>query len=166
MRMTHASSRARGFSLIESIIVVVVVALLIPPSVSMLQAAQASRVDATNTVRATVLAGAVMEQVLADVSSPSSSLGMAALADATAYTDTATTGLKARLSAVTSTYQTSGLSWALAIGPLVSSSGSANADASRNIYRAVTVTVTWNAARAGVGTRSYAVTSLVTDLTP
>lgn len=156
----------RGFSLVESVVVIIVVSLLIPPSVSMLQSAQASRIDATNTVRASVLAGAVMEQVLADASSPSSSLGMAALAAPTTYTDTATTGLKARLSAVTSAYQANGLTWSLGVGSLVAASGTADADASKNIYRRVTVTVTWNPARSGAGARSYALTSLATDLTP
>jgi prepilin-type N-terminal cleavage/methylation domain-containing protein len=156
----------RGFTLVESIIVVVVVALLVPPSVSMLQSAQTSRVDSANTLRASVLAGAVMEQVIADASSPAASLGMAAFAAPSTYTDTATTGLKARLAAVTSAYQAQGLTWSLSIGGLVSKTGTANADSAQNIYRAVTVTVTWNSARAGVGSRSYALTTLVTDLTP
>lgn len=156
----------RGFSLVESVVVIIVVALLIPPSVSMLQSAQASRIDATNTVRASLLASAVMEQVLADVSSPSSSLGMAALAVPATYTDTATTGLKARLTAVTNAYQTNGLTWSLGVGSLVAASGTADADASKNIYRSVTVTVTWSPARSGAGARSYALTSLATDLTP
>ncbi|MFM9957163.1 MAG: hypothetical protein ACKVZJ_03740 [Phycisphaerales bacterium] len=168
-RRTNSSRRfaARGgFSLVEAIVVVIVVSLLVPPSVSMLQQAQTSRMDSTNTLRAGVLARAVMEQVLADASSPSASRGMAALANPTTYLDTGTTGLKARLASVTSAYQTLGLSWDLSIGGLISQSGSADADSTKNIYRAVTVTVTWNSARSGVGARSYALSSLVTDLTP
>ena len=163
---TRNRSARRGFSLVESIIVVVVVAMLVPPSVSMLQSAQTSRVDSANTLRASVLAGAVMEQVLADASSPSASLGMAAFTAPATYTDTATTGLKARLAAVTSAYQTLGLTWSLSIGGLVSRTGTAHADSTQNIYRAASVTVTWNSARTGVGPRSYALTTLVTDLTP
>jgi prepilin-type N-terminal cleavage/methylation domain-containing protein len=170
MRRRHSTYRnlgtRRGFTLVESIVVVVVVALLVPPAVSMLQSAQTSRVDSANTLRASVLAGAVMEQVLADASSPAASLGMAAFAAPATYTDTATTGLKARLAAVTSAYQTQGLTWSLSIGGLVSKTGSADADSAKNIFRTVTVTVTWNSTRAGVGSRSYALTSLVTDLTP
>lgn len=161
----HRPNR-RGFSLVESIIVVVVVALLVPPSVSMLQSAQTSRVDSANTLRASVLAGAVMEQVMADASSPSASLGMTAFAAPATYTDTPTTGLKARLSTVTDSYQTLGMNWTLTVGGLVAKTGSADADPTKNIFRAATVTVTWNSARAGVGTRSYALTTLVTDLTP
>lgn len=163
--MNRCRTRSRrGFTLVESIIVVVVVALLVPPSVSMLREAQVARVDSANAVRATVLCGAVLEQVLADASSSAPSLGMSAFSNSAAYLDTPTTGLKARLSPVTSTYSTLGVSWSLAIGSPVAASGVADANAALNIYRAVTVIATWNSGR--VGTQTYAVTTLVTDLTP
>lgn len=163
MTRTTVPSR-RGFTLIEAVVVIVVVVLLVPPSVSMLREAQVSRVDATNAVRASVLARAVMEQVLADASSPSPGLGMSAFANIQAYLDTPGTGLRARLGNVTATYQAHGLEWGLSVGGLVSESGAAHADASRNIYRVVEVSVTWDSARSGA--RTYQLTSVVTDLTP
>jgi len=163
--MKRRSTQSRcGFTLVESIIVVVVVALLVPPAVSMLREAQVARVDSANAVRASVLCGAVLEQVLADASSPAPSLGMSAFSNSSAYLDTPTTGLRARLSSVTSAYTTLGISWSLTIGDPVAASGVADSNAALNIYRAVTVTASWNSAR--VGTRNYGVTALVTDLTP
>lgn len=163
MRRPTRSTRA-GFSLVEAVVMIVVVALLVPPSVSMLSQAQAMRVDATQSTRATILARSVMEQVLADVSSPSASLGMAALASSSTYLDAPTTGLRARLADVSAAYQTLGHSWSLTIGAPVSVSGSADADSARNIYRTVQVSVTWNSARSGP--RTYALSTIVTDLTP
>lgn len=163
MRRRRTPSR-RGFTLVESIVVVVVVALLVPPAVSMLREAQVARVDSANAVRASVLCGAVLEQVLADASSPAPSLGMAAFSNSATYLDRPVTGLKARLSSVTSAYSTLGVSWSLTIGGPVSAGGTADANAALNIYRAVTVTASWNSGR--VGRQNYAVTAIVTDLTP
>lgn len=163
MSARSVSSR-RGFSLVEAIVVIVVVSLLVPPSVSMLREAQTMRVDSANASRASVLARAVMEQVLADASSPAPALGMAALASAPDYLDAPGTGLRARMGTVTAAYDTLGLTWDVSIGGLVSASGAADADSSRNIYRVVEVTVSWNSARGGA--RTYTLSSIVTDLTP
>lgn len=152
----------RGFTLPEAIVAVIVVSLLVPPAVSMLRDASTARAESLNIVRAALLAQGVLEQVEADASS--SSLGMTAFGDANAYLNTASTGLVARMDAVSSFYTAMGMTWSLNIGGLVSQNGSATGIAAQDIYRYVQVTVSWSSDRSG--TKSYTVGALVTDLTP
>lgn len=161
-RSIHAS--ARGFTLVESMVTIIVLALLIPPSVSMLRDAATAKVESANTVRATLLASAVMEHVLADVSSNAASMGMPAFSDASAYLDSPGIGLVDRLGALSTLYQDLGLTWSVSIGALVDKTGAVSADVRMNMYRSVTVSVSWNSTRAGP--KSYSVTALVTDQTP
>lgn len=161
-RALHAS--ARGFTLVESMVTIIVLALLIPPSVSMLRDAATAKVESANTVRATLLASAVMEHVLADVSSNSASLGMPALSDASAYLDSPGIGLVDRLGALSTLYENLGMTWSVSIGALVDKTGGVSADVRMNMYRSVTVSVSWNSTR--TGPKSYSVTALVTDQTP
>ena len=96
MKRTHANSH-RAFTLLEAIIVVLVLALSVPPTVAWLGDSAARRADSVNAVRASALATTVMETILADASSTSPSLGFGAFANSAAYLDTASTGLRARL---------------------------------------------------------------------
>lgn len=155
-----------GFTLIEAMLAVVVLSLLVTPSIAMLRDAAMARVEATQNTRASVLAGAVLEQVVADASSSASSLGMVVFADSSAYLNTATTGLVARLSPITSHYASIGLSWSLNISALVSSNGVATGDTTKDVYRYIKVTVTWTSARTSGVTKSMSTGVLVTDLTP
>lgn len=157
--------RCSGFSLVEAIMAIVVMSLLITPTVAMLRDSTSARMDATQETRASVLATAVLEQVQADVASPNGSLGMAALASSSTYLNTASTGLIARMSGVTSAYSALGMSWSLSIGGLVGYDGVATGNSLRDVYRSITVTITWTSVRTG-SARSYVVNQLVTDLTP
>lgn len=162
MTRRRLPSRRRGVTIIEAVLIVVVLALAIPPMLGWLNQAADDRVDAVNTARATVLASSVLETVLADVAGAAPGLGFAALANASAYTDTPTTGLRARLAGVTQPYQALGMSFSLSVGPLVSSSGSAAGVADQDVFRLVQVTVTFPSARSG--SRSLTVGAMVTQL--
>lgn len=158
----HSVGRRRAFTLMEAIAAIVVLGVIVPPSVSMLRTAAVARSGSIDTIRATWLANGVLEQVIADVSSPTSSLGMSALANSSTYVDTATTGLRARMAAVTAGYPST-FSWTLTIGSLVSASGSSTGSAAADVYRYVQVNVTWPTPH---GSKTLNVGALVTDLRP
>lgn len=146
----------------EAIAAIVVLGILVPPSVSMLRTAAVARTGNIDVIRASWLANAVTEQVIADVSSSSAGLGMAGLADANAYVETATTGLRDRLEDVTAGYPDT-FSWDLSIGELVSADTTATGNADLDIYRYVQVEVTWTTPR---GNKTLSAGVLVTDLRP
>lgn len=149
--MKHAARRisARAFTLIEAVTVVLVLAIAVPPAVVWLNEAVSARADAVNAARATALATAVTEHIIADCSSESAGLGFAALAAAPAYLSTPNVGLYARLEPVTSLYQPMGFSYTVAIGPLVDKTAVISNDAARNVFRVVTVTVEFRGATGG-----------------
>lgn len=153
-----------AFSLIETVLVVAVIAIAVPLTTRMMGDAAADRADSVNALRAGTLAEAVLEFVLADAQSGSPGLGISALADAGAYMEAPATGLRARLAPVASMYTNLGFSYALEIGPPVASSGVASGDPARDRYRLVTVTVSWPSARgASLG---LSVSSFVGEVTP
>ncbi len=151
----------RGFTLMEAIAALVVLGILIPPTVAMMRDAARSRVDAVSLTRATWLAAAVMEQVIADVNSEN--LGPEALADQVAYLETPGTGLESRLADVTALYAAGGVGWSLSIGEPVSASGVSTGDAERDVYRMVLVRVEWDSR---AGERQLELGSLLTSLQP
>lgn len=153
----------RGFSLLEAVIVVLTLAIAVPSTVRWLTDAASQRVNSVNTVRAAGLATAVMETVIADVASSGSGLGFSALDDASAYEATPVTGLRARLSGVTSGYEAMGFAYTLEVSPLVDRMGVVNADAPQNVFRRVTVRVEYASAEDG-GTIRASVDAMVTDL--
>lgn len=152
----------RGFTLLEAVAAIVVLGVLVPPSVSMLRTAAVTRAGSIDTMRATWLAQAVMEQVIADVSSPATGMGMSALTSSSTYVDTATTGLRARLVGVTAGYP-SGFTWTLTIGGLVGPAGTATGSSTTDIYRYVRVNVTWATPH---GSKTFTTGALLTDLRP
>lgn len=155
----------RAFTLIEAIAAIVVLSILITPTVAMLRDSTTARVDATQQTRATLLAAAVLEQVEADVASSSSSLGMTALASSGTYLNTPGTGLVARMANLTSAYTSKGLAWALNVGPLVSADTTTTGDSLKDVYRWVSVSVSWTSARSGAA-KTFTTGLLVTDTTP
>ena len=146
----------RAFTLIEAVVIVIVVAVAVPPSLMWLDESVTRRVDAANLTRATMLGTAVMENVLADCGSDAAGLGFAALATPATYT----TSLSTRMGSTLSPYQAAGLSYSVTIGSLVSASGVASADVTQNVFRLVTVNVTYPSAAGG--TRTFAVSAMVT----
>lgn len=141
--------QTRAFTLIEAVTVVLVLALAVPPAVVWLDEAVSARADSVNATRATAYAGAVMEHILADCSSDAPGLGFNALASGSAYLSTPATGLYARLAPVSGLYTPMEFTCAVSIGALVDSAGIVNADTSRNIFRTVTVDISFPSARGG-----------------
>jgi hypothetical protein len=136
----------RAFTLIETVVIVLVCAIALPATLHWLDEANQRRVDAINSTRATSLGTCVMEHILADVSSKSPSLGFGALANPNTYLNTAGTGLVARLSAITSLYSGMGMSYTVNIGALVDGTGTATGNPATDIYRIVTVDVSFTGA--------------------
>lgn len=157
--------RRRGFTLIEAIIAVVVLALLVPTSVAMMADAASSRAQSLAITRATWLAAAVMEQIIADVNSDEVTLGFGALESPETYLETPLTGLYARMEPVASFYEELGIEYEVSIGELVSADGTVSGDADENVYRYVQVEVTWRDRRSG-SERILPLGALLTDLTP
>jgi type II secretory pathway pseudopilin PulG len=162
MRRSAAWSRCRGgFTLIEAVVIVVVCAIALPATLTWLEEANQRRADSVNTTRATALATCVMEHVLADVASKSGGLGFGALANSNSYLNTAGTGLVARMSTITSLYSGMGINYAVTIGTLVDKTGVTTGNSTNDIFRVVTVAVTF--AGADGTSRTVSIQSMVTS---
>jgi type II secretory pathway pseudopilin PulG len=157
-----SNTRRRGFTLVEAAVVIVALAISLPATLVWLNEANERRNDGVNATRATALGTLVMEQVLADVSSKSAGLGFAALASPATYLNTATTGLVARLSAITSLYTGMGMNYTVTISDLVSKSGVSTGDAAQDVFRTITVRVSYNGSDGAL--RTLALQSMVTSL--
>ncbi len=139
----HAKGSRGGFTLLECVFVVVILALTVPVSVIFLEQRTSERHDALQYARATALAQGVLENVLADASSKDSSLGYAAFASSTTYLDASTTGLYARLDPMIALYGGMGIRCDVTIGPESAANGLVSGTASNNVFRTVTVTATF-----------------------
>lgn len=142
-------TRFRAFSLLEVVAVVIALAFAVPTMLAWFQDSTSSQIDAVNINRASTLATAVMENVIADIASTQPNQGFTALADRTAYLDTASTGLRARLASITSPYASMGFSWDITIGSLTDYRGTVTGSSRLDVFRQVTVTVTFPSARGG-----------------
>ncbi len=132
----------RAFTLIEAVVVVVVLAVSLPPTIMWLDQSTSRQADAASATRATFLASSVLETVKADVASASPGLGFAALANSAAYVDTPFTGLRARVATTLQPMLDMGLEYDVSIGELVNENGVVDASTPKNIFRIVSVTVT------------------------
>ncbi len=159
MTRSPATSR-RGATLIEVVVIIVALGLAVPPALSLLDSAAASRADSINATRATLLASSVMEVVLADVNSTDAGLGFDALADDATYLS----GLATRAAPVTDEFADLNLTYQVAIGPLAQADGTVSGDADLDIYRRITVTARYPSAVGG--TVSMPVSAIVTELAP
>ncbi|MBL4697202.1 MAG: prepilin-type N-terminal cleavage/methylation domain-containing protein [Phycisphaerales bacterium] len=136
-----------GFTLIEVVIAVMVMAIAVPPTLSMMDSASAGRVDSVNTTRATFLSTIVLETVMADMTSSDAGLGFDALINSSAYLDTppgaadVTLGLYQRLTTITEPYTQVGLGYSVEIGALVGSDGQVSVVESENVFRMITVRI-------------------------
>ena len=147
--MIHACAhipKNRGFTLIEVVIVVIVLAIAVPPTLNLMQSAASGRADAINTTRATMLATAVMESVLADINSSTEGLGFDALADPSVYLNNPDTGLVSRIERQVSPYTDAGFTYAVEISELVGINAVVTGDEAQDIFRVVTVSVTFPSA--------------------
>lgn len=154
----------RGFSLIESVVVIIVLAISVPPALQLLDSAAATRADAINATRATLLGTSVLEQILADVHSGDPALGFNALSDSAVYLNTATTGLRDRITALTDTYTALGLTYDVTIGPLAQADGTVSGDPGLDVYRRITVTVSYPSATDGA--ISMPISAIVSEMGP
>ncbi len=145
-RIQWRRTAAQGFTLIEVVIAILILALAVPPTLTMLDSASAGRVDSVNTTKATYLSTTVLEAVLADVTSTQETLGFEALADSNVYLSTANTGLYDRLATSVDSYIDVGFTYSVVIGELVASNGNVSAIAEDNIFRVITVYVRYNSA--------------------
>ena len=162
--MNRLRSHARpAFTLLEAVMVILVLALAVPPTVAFLDQSASARADAVNTTRATTLAQCVMENVLADASSTAPGLGYAAFADMTTYRDTPTTGLRDRISPMTGLFTGMGMSYTVGASAPVASTGTTSGVVDQDIFRVVTVTVTFESAQQATPL-SIALSALVTEL--
>lgn len=144
------SARSRqGFSLLEVVAVIVALAFAVPTTLLWFNDSATSQIDAVNINRASTLGSAVMEHVIADVASTASGQGFTALANRTAYLDTAGTGLRARLASTTAPYTSLGFSWDVTIGSLTDYRGTVTGNTRLDVFRLSTVTVTFPSARGG-----------------
>lgn len=153
MKPGHAHSRRsrRAFSLLEAVVVVLVLSISIPTTLIWTDAAVSRRADAVTSIRATAYASAVMESILADVSSGAPGLGFDALASPSVYLD-GPVGLNERLVATTSIYTNQGMSCEVVIGPLVNASGVSTGEPTVDIFRAIEVSITFPLADGGAST--------------
>ena len=139
----------KGFSLIEIVVLIVVLAVAVPPSSLMIDDVTRTRADNVSAVRATALATGVLEQILADVYGGDPQLGFDALADVNVYLQTPTTGLVDRMLSMTSLYVTYGIGYSVQISDLIDSSGVVSGNPSDNVFRRVTVKVTYQSLHGG-----------------
>jgi prepilin-type N-terminal cleavage/methylation domain-containing protein len=156
------SKLRRGFSLIECVVVIVALAIAVPPTLAWMDSSVASRADSINATRATMFCSAIMENVLADAASPTAGLGFIALADPDKYVETPGTGLRDRIGSVSKPYEALDFKWSLDVGELVNASGVSTGDATADIFRVVTVNVSFPSASGGRLTLK--VSSMVTAL--
>ena len=153
MCLDKGIKNTRAFSLIEVVIAVLVLAIAVPPTLNLLEDAGAGRVDSINTTRATMLAMSVIEMITADIDSSAEGLGFDALADEALYFETPNTGFHDRIESLIEPYLDVGLSYSVDIGALVSADGSVSEDVDENVFRVITVRVTFPSAN----TSSYVV---------
>jgi prepilin-type N-terminal cleavage/methylation domain-containing protein len=154
--------RRRAFTLVESLAVVVVLSVAIPPAVSMMTDSARAQVNSITQTRATWYATAVLEHVIADASSDDPVLGFAAMANSSAYLTTPTTGLNDRLGSISTYYAALGLTHTVTIGALSDATGTVTGNSSLDVFRTITVGVTWTTLKGD--SRTLSIGCVVTDL--
>ena len=133
----------RAFTLIEAIAAVVVLSLAAPPTYLLLRDAADARQMTVAADRAMWLSAGVMEHIIADVESNAPGLGPGALDDPDTYLNHPASGLRARIENMTAIYEAQSITCDITIGDLVSASATTTGDAALDVFRIVTVTVTW-----------------------
>ncbi|MEM1331462.1 MAG: prepilin-type N-terminal cleavage/methylation domain-containing protein [Planctomycetota bacterium] len=165
--MSRSASRAvngqrRGFSLIEAVAVVVVVAIAVPPALHALGGTTDARINALTTDRASCLAVAVLERITADIyAGEDAGLGYAALADAESYLNDEIDGLFARMGWLMEPYHDAGLTVSVDIGEAQSEDGTVSGDPAQDVFRTLTVRVGFEAAN---GSREIGIATRVVEL--
>lgn len=153
----------RGYTLIELVAVIVVLAIAVPSTMGMLTGASMARINAVRHERASWAASAIIEQVYADTASAADGMGFELLADDTYATDDPG-GVLDRLAPVLEPLLNDGYASSLRIGPLADASGTVTGVLDQDIYRTVTAAVTYLDAQ-GIQ-RTVVIPMLMTGQTP
>lgn len=157
----RAGTRRSGYALVEAVLVVLVVAMTVPITMRALTESGHAARHAAMVDRAATLGGAVLESVIADANSPA--IGFMGI-DAPGYLDDPATGLRARLADVAEPYGAMGITYGIELGDLSDAQGNVTGDAQRDVYRVVTVRVSWTDARRN--RHDLPMSCLVTELAP
>lgn len=138
----------RAFTIVETVLCVLVLALAVPPVLELTSAAAQDRADSVNITRATFLAAMVLETIIADSDSNEPGLGFDAFTTPSAYLDAPGTGLRPRLETLDEPYTAVGMTYSVEVGPLVDASGVVSGNGSENIFRRIIVRVGFPSAAA------------------
>ena len=155
--MNPSTATRTGFSLAEAIAAILILAVSIPTTVSMLTDAASARIDASHASRATWYATIVMEHIIADAASASPELGMDGFSDAAAYLDNPGTGLNSRIASIIEPYTDAGFAHAVNLRTPVAADGLPTGQPDLDAYRYVTVTISWTSPRRGATSMSVSV---------
>ncbi len=134
----------RGATLIEAVVVVLVLAIAVPPMVTGVADSVNRRADTIQLIRASTLASTVLNQIKSD--SVATDIG----ANVTTYLNAPATGLRARLAPVTSVMTSAGLAFDVTISGLKDLSLTSSGVPTRDLFRTVTVTVRFTDSRGGL----------------
>lgn len=132
----------RAFTLTETVAVIVAIALVIPGLVAVVRASSFDAIDSQRRIVAAWLASSVLESVQADAASAHASRGFAAL-DSPDYVTNPTDGLYARLDSLTAPARDLGLTYSVALGPVIDVTGAGASASDLGALREVTVTVSF-----------------------
>lgn len=114
--MVRRPRHARGFTLVEAIAAMVVIAIAAPTSLVFLHDAARARADAARATRAAWLAQCILDESAADAASPNAAIGFDAMSNESAYER----GLRARLEqSFGDPNEAFGLEWSISIDPVV-----------------------------------------------
>ncbi len=156
--------KRRAFTLIECIMSLVILSVAVPATLAMMHDATIARTESVMATRASWLGNMICEQILADISSGDPALGMNALADPSGYLFASNSGLMDRIRTELLEYEQMGITAQVAIGPLLSLSGFTTGDPVQDLYRRITVTVSYRSA--STTARQVPFELLVTDPSP
>lgn len=160
-RRHRARHSRQAFTLLESVVTVVILAAVVPVSVMFLDSRTNEKADALQYARANALAQGVMENVLADASSKNLALGYDKFASSSTYLNNSTTGLYARLDPMITTYANFGIRCDITIGAETAANGVVSGTASDNVFRNITVTASFTDSTSN--TANVVLTTVVTD---
>ena len=148
-----------GFSLVELIAVIAVLAVMVPTALSMLESAARERTGASKALVATSFAASVGEHIIADMHAGDPGIGFEALGDADAYTNDPDTGLRTRLVWLIGHHEALGYELELEVGPLMSAGGTPTGDPEFDLFRRITIVISWS--DPGDGAQSFRLSLVV-----
>lgn len=144
MNNPHQTTPHRGFSIIELIAVILVLAIMVPTTLSMVADASRTRLSTARATTAATFAASIAEHIIADTHSNDPTIAFPALADSDTYLNAPDTGLNHRLAWLIEHHANLGYTHTITIGPLISADTTITNDPALDIYRRITVAITWS----------------------